>query len=130
MLNAQIINEDLEHPSTLPPGGSSRVSGNLTGYEPIRDIQDGKKLIQSAAWIKNQLAVHRKPSAINGEWLRETEFFWDVKATDGRYVVFAVVVGDVSFDEFYQRYHTKTLINIATNVFVLRTKSNTKRDYP
>ncbi|MDD4600396.1 MAG: hypothetical protein PHQ46_05000 [Negativicutes bacterium] len=117
-LNAAQIDEDLQHPATMALGGTSKVDGQLRSYEPFRDIYQGERKVQSAGWIKNTLAANRKPSAINGQWLRESMFIWNAKAADGKYVVFNIAITDISFDQYYQRYHSRTLINIATNVFV------------
>ncbi len=117
-LNAAEIGENLQHPASMSPGNSSKVDGQLRGYEPVKDIYQGEHKVQSAAWIKNTLAINRKPSPITGQWLRETMFIWNAKMTDGKYAVFVIALTDLSFDQYYQRYQTRTLINIATNIFV------------
>ena len=117
-LDAAEMSENPQHPATMSPGGSSQVDGQLRGYEPVKDIYQGEHKVQTAAWIKNTLATNRKSSAINNQWLRETMFIWNAKMTDGKYAVFVIALTDISFDQYYQRYQTKTLINIATNIFV------------
>lgn len=116
-LNAVELTVNPQHPSSMSPGGSSQVDGQLQGYE-IRDIYQGEHRVQTASWIKNTLAVNRKPSPIKGEWLREGLFIWNARLADGKYAVFAITLTDLSFDEYYQHYQTQTLINIATNIFV------------
>lgn len=117
-LNAAEMGEDLQHPASMSPGGSSKVDGQLRGYEPIKDIYQGEHKVQSAARIKNTLAANRKPNPISGQWLRESMFIWNAKLADGKYAVFVVAVTDISFDQYYQNYHTQTLLNIAANIFV------------
>lgn len=117
-LNATEMSENPQHPANMSPGDSSKVDGQLRGYEPVKDIYRGEHKVQTAASIKNTLAVHRKPSSIKGEWLRESMFIWNAKMTDGKYAVFVIAMTDISFDQYYRNYHPQTLINIATNIFV------------
>lgn len=117
-LGADLITESLQHPALMAPGNTSRVSGELQAYEPIKDIYHGEKKVQTAAWIKAKLNTYRKPFPVNQHWLQNATFIWNAKATDHKFIVYAVEVADISFDQYYQEYKTKTLINVHKNVFI------------
>ncbi len=116
-LNATDDGKNPRHPAYMSPGGSSKVDGELTGYEPIRDIYKGEQKVQTAAQIKGILAAHRQPSPLNGQWLRSSSIYWNAKLADGKYAIFVIAITDISFDEYYQSYQPQTVINIAVNIF-------------